>query len=123
MTEGPTSSRGHRPGVPVRTPSVDWEPGWIRPAVIFMLGLLLGTFIVAGTRPMPGVGDVLQGEDTSGLVAGCRQVIDDARHIAELADRTSGAVQRQDAAALASLGNDMSAARAALDRDLASCPG
>ena len=82
-----------RESADVDQPQID--PVWLRVSLVFLLGLLVGTLVIAATRPLPSSGR--QSSDSSVGTTGnplCDQVVGDAEHITDLADRASAAAGR-----------------------------
>ena len=98
------------------------EPGWLRPTLTFLLGLLIGTLIIAATRPLPNGGWYpANGGAASTGNANCDQVIAGAQDLAELARRAASAAQNQDATSLSSLVRELNDTENTLDVDAMSC--
>jgi hypothetical protein len=84
--------------------------------------LLIGTLIIAATRPLPSSGR--QSSDSSVGTTGnplCDQVVSDSEHIADLAGRAAAAAGRQDATSLTNLVRELKDAQDTLGNDVAGC--
>ena len=98
------------------------EPGWVRPALIFLLGLLMGTLVIAGSRPLVSTGTPRTGPPgNSSANHNCDLVIADSQHLADLAARASDAAQRQDTTSLNRLIQELNDSESTLDRDAPGC--
>jgi hypothetical protein len=98
------------------------EPAWLRPTLLFLLGLLIGTLVIAGTRPLPSSGwHPANGDAASTGNVNCDQVIATAQDLAELARRAASAAQNQDATSLSSLVRELNDTENTLDVDAMSC--
>ncbi len=109
-----------RESADVDQPQID--PLWLRLSLVFLLGLLVGTLIIAATRPLPSTGR--QSSDSSVGTTGdplCDQVVADSEHLADLADRASAAARRQDATSLTNLASELRDAQNSLGNDVAGC--
>jgi hypothetical protein len=98
------------------------DPVWLRLSLVFLLGLLLGTLIIAATRPLPSSGR--QSSDSAVSTTGnplCDQVVADAEHIADLAGRAAAAAGRQDTTSLTNLVRELNDAQDSLDNGVAGC--
>ncbi|HWJ52648.1 MAG TPA: hypothetical protein VNT24_04650 [Propionibacteriaceae bacterium] len=117
----PDENRPQRRGpADVDQPQID--PVWLRLSLVFLLGLLLGTLIIAATRPLPSGGR--QSSDSAVSTTGnpvCDQVIADSEHIADLAGRATAAARRHDATSLTNLVRELNDAQNSLDKDVAGC--
>jgi hypothetical protein len=107
--------QGNQPIAGDRPPS---DPAWLRPTLMFLLGLLIGTLIIAASRPLPSTGSqpAKSGAATTDN-PNCDLVIADAEHLAELAERTAKAAKRQDATSLSSLVRELNESQTTLDVD------
>ena len=104
----------------VDQPQID--PGWLRLVLVFLLGLLVGTLIIAATRPLPSSGR--QSSESSVGTTGnplCDQVVADSEHIADLAGRAAAAARLQDATSLTNLVRELKDAQNSLANDVAGC--
>ena len=109
-----------RESAAVDEPQID--PVWLRLSLVFLLGLLVGTLIIAASRPLPSGGR--QTSDTSIGTTGnplCDQVVADAEHIADLAGRATAAARRQDATSLTNLVRELKDAQNSLDNGATGC--
>jgi GAF domain-containing protein len=97
----------------VDQPQID--PGWLRLVLVFLLGLLVGTLIIAATR---------QSSESSVGTTGnplWDQVVADSEHIADLAGRAAAAARLQDATSLTNLVRELKDAQNSLANDVAGC--
>jgi hypothetical protein len=104
----------------VDQPQID--PVWLRLSLVFLLGLLLGTLIIAATRPLPS--SERQSSNSPISTTGnpvCDQAVADSEHIADLAGRASAAARRQDATSLTNLLRELADAQNTLGNDVAGC--
>ena len=118
---GPDENRPQRrESTNLGQPEID--PLWLRMSLVFLLGLLLGTLLIAGARPLPSSGR--QSSDSSVGTTGnplCDEVVADSEHIADLADRAAAAARRQDATSLTNLARELNDAQHSLSNDVAGC--
>ena len=117
MTLVPESTPSQRHTETVDELHRDW--GWLRPALTFLLGVLVGVVVIAATRPSanvptPHVGNLA-------LTTTCEQLSSDSRNLADLAAKSATAAQQLDLARLAELQQSIRDSEAALDTDLAGC--
>jgi hypothetical protein len=89
---------------------------------MFLLGLLIGTLIIAASRPLPSTGwqPAKSGAATTDN-PDYDLVIADAEHLVELAERTAKAAKRQDATSLSSLVRELNESQTILDVDATGC--
>ena len=111
--------RGDRPTMGDRPPG---DPAWLRPTLMFLLGLLVGTLIIAASRPLPSIGrQPADGGAATTDNPHCDLVITDAQHVGELADRAAMAALRKDAVSLSSLVRELNDSQTTLDVDATGC--
>jgi hypothetical protein len=104
----------------VDQPQID--PVWLRLSLVFLLGLLLGTLLIAATRPLPPSGR--QSSDPAVNTTDnpvCDQVAEDSEHVADLGGRAAAAARHQDATSLTNLMRELNDAQNTLDRHVAGC--
>jgi hypothetical protein len=121
----PPSSQPPDPPRGRPAPGRDQSPrdlAWLRPTLLFLLGLLVGTLVISATRPPP----TSQGQPTDGTIAStdnqsCDHVIAGAQHLADLASRAAHAAENHDATSLTSLVRELNATEKTLDIDVTGC--
>ena len=120
------------PSVPFQSPRPAGEsgsagmpsgaPAWVRPTLLFLLGVLLGAVVLAASRPMSSSAwQPVDGRAGTSENANCNRVIADAQEVAELARRAASAAQRQDATSRGSLVGELNRTESTLDVDATGC--
>ena len=98
------------------------DPTWVRPTLMFLLGLLLGTVLIAASRPLASISaQPTDGRAVTNDNQDCLRVVADAQHLAELAGRAADAAQQQDAASLGTLVRELNQTESSLDVDVPGC--
>src|SRR4051812_5481388 len=69
----------------------DWP--WPRRTLTFLLGMLIGTVLIAGTHPLP---TAVSRPTTPSTSVDCDQVAADSQRLADLADQATDAAHRHD---------------------------
>lgn len=108
-------------GGPAERDCTAGDPSWLRPALVFLLGILVGTLVMAATRPLPESGWPSITNDVTTSNPTCQQVVAGSQHLADLAARTANAAQHQDATSLTELARELSTTQNSLDADVLGC--
>jgi hypothetical protein len=95
----------------------DWP--WLRPTLTFLLGVLIGTIVIAAGRPVAGVSHRVTSTSSSNTT--CDQVATDSEQIADLAYQAVNAAQDHDRARLAALQQALVDSQNLFAADIPSC--
>ncbi len=79
------------------------DPAWLRPTALLLLGLLVGTLVIASTKPLSSGGWHPSNTNGAAANASCDHVVVDSQHLTDLATRAADAAQHQDATSLTTL--------------------
>ncbi len=91
------------------------------PRCSFWGGIVIGTLVMAATRPMHESGWPSITNDATTGNPSCDRVVTESQHLADLTARTANAAQHQDATSLGELGRELDTSQNTLHIDATGC--